>query len=142
MPTSYRIDTQQALVRMRAWGAVTSADLRDHYHRLVADPRFRPEYLHLTNLEAVTGFAIEACVIAEVASWPVFDVGTRRAIVAPSDVAFGLSRMFSLYAERVGQNVRVFREAREAEHWLNSPMEPGREPDVLPAARAARIRAA
>jgi hypothetical protein len=139
---SYTIDPQQGLVRTRAWATCTSADLRGLYHRLIADPRFRPDFLHLTNLEAVTEFAVDACAIVETASWPVFDAGTRRAIVAPSDIAFGLSRMFSLCAERVGQNVRVFRDAVEAMEWLNAPLEPGREPDLVAAARAARLRAA
>ena len=129
MSTSYTIDERQALVRVHARDVFTSADLRDHYHELVADARFQPSYSHLTNLAGVTDCVVESCVIAEVASWPVSTAGTRRAIVAPSDLAFGLSRMFSLHAEQVGQNVVVFRTEAAAVEWLNSPAVPGREAD-------------
>jgi hypothetical protein len=142
VPTSYQIDPVQQLVRCRAWGVISNADPRDHYHSLVADPRFRASFRHLVDLQAVTEFTLESWMIAEVASWPVFDAGTRRAIVAETDVAFGLSRMFSLMAERVGQLVRVFRGLEDAEEWLDSPMEPGREPDISPSPRPARVGAA
>jgi hypothetical protein len=138
MPSSYQIDVIQQLVRTRAWGELTNENLRDHYHRLAVDPRFRPTFRQLTNLDEVITFAIKHWMIAEAASWPVFDVGTRRAVVAASDVAFGLARMFSLNAERVGQNVRVFRLEGEAEEWLDSPAQPGREPDIAP--RPSRIQ--
>jgi hypothetical protein len=142
MPTSYKIDPVQQLVRCRAWGVLSNADLRDHYHSLVADPRFHASYRHLGDLRDVTDFSLESWMIAEVASWPIFDAGTRRAIVATTDVAFGLSRMFSLNAERVGQDVRVFRGLVDAQDWLDSPIEPGREPDISPSPRAARVSAA
>ena len=142
MPETYEIDMDQRLVRARAWGVFSNADLRDHYLLLIADVRFEPSFLHLANLSDVTEFALEPRVIAEIASWPVFDVGTRRALIAPSDVAYGLSRMFSLHAERAGQNVQVFRTEQEAVDWLNSPTRPGREPEITPAAGCVRIRAA
>jgi hypothetical protein len=142
MPTSYEIDPVQELVRCRARGVFSNADLRDHYHALVADPRFHSSYRCLIDLRDVTDFALESWMIAEVASWPVFDAGTRRAIVADTDVAFGLARMFSLIAERVGQDIHVFRGLEEALEWLDAPTDPGREPDISPSPRPARVSAA
>ncbi len=139
MPASYRIDPHRRLVRVRVWGTVTNDDLRDHYHRLAADSRFEPTFRSIADLDAVTRFAVDPCVIAETASWSIFDVGTRRAIVAASDVALGLSRMFSLYAEGVGQNVRVFRTEPDALSWLNSPIQLGQEPDFLDRHREPRL---
>ena len=141
MPTSYRIDPLQGLVRGHACGVLTNAELRDHYHEIVADPRFRSTYAHLMNLTEVTQFALQARVIAEVASWPITIAGTRRAMVAASEVGFGLSRMFSIRAEYVGQNVVVFRTESEAIDWLNSPVDPARKHDPLPASYT-RIMAA
>ena len=142
MSTSYTIDAQQALVCVHARDVFTSADLRDHYHALCADARFQPSYSHLTNLAGVTDCIVESTVIAEVASWPVSIAGTRRAIVAPSDLAYGLSRMFSLHAEQVGQNVMVFRTESAAVEWLNSPIESAAELDIAHDVRDACIRAA
>jgi hypothetical protein len=143
MPTAYRIDVVPQLVRSRAWGELTTEEFRDHYSRLIVDPRFQPSFRGLTCLDDVTKFTIEPWMIAEVSSWPVFNVGTRRAVVARADVGYGLARMFSLHAERVGQNVRAFRDVREAQEWLDSPLVPGREPGIAPPAiRHAQLGAA
>jgi hypothetical protein len=140
MPVSYRIEPAMHLVLSRARGRFTNAELRDFYHQLAADPRFRPEYCQLSNVDDVTEFELDSWMIAQVASWPIFDVGTRRAIVAAGDVGFGLARMFSSYGERVGQDVRVFRTEAEALAWLNSPVAPGFEPPIEPGiAQAPRI---
>ena len=118
MPTSYRIDPERELVVTRAWGAPSSEDLEAHYANLITDPRFRPSYRQLGDLSAVTTFSVDAWRIAQVAATPVFDTGTRRALIAPSEVGFGLSSIFAAYSERAGQDVRVFRERDEAEAWL------------------------
>jgi hypothetical protein len=48
-------------------------------------------------------------------------IGGRVAVVAPSDVHFGLSRMGAVHSEQVGVAARVFRTADEALRWLGPP---------------------
>ena len=48
-------------------------------------------------------------------------IGGRCAVVAPSDVHFGLSQMGSVSSERVGVVSRTFRAREEAVAWLRSP---------------------
>lgn len=45
-------------------------------------------------------------------------IGGRCAVVAPSDVQFGLSQMGSVHSERVGVISRVFRSYDQALAWL------------------------
>jgi hypothetical protein len=40
------------------------------------------------------------------------------AVVAPTDVAFGLSRMWEVLAEKTGWETMVFRTRQEAEDWV------------------------
>jgi hypothetical protein len=42
----------------------------------------------------------------------------RCAVVATSDLRFGLSRMASAYLERYGVDLQVFRDIASAEYWL------------------------
>jgi hypothetical protein len=125
MPASYSIDPMRRLVSGRAWGVMTNEDLRAYYRDLVADPHFVPSFRQLMNLDDVTEFAVKPWTIAEVAAWPAYEAGARRAVVAHSDVAFGMARMFSMHAERARQNIRVFRTVHEAEEWLDSPVAHG-----------------
>jgi hypothetical protein len=118
MPISYSVDTENRLVLSRAWGPLSNTDLHSYYHALAIDRLFRPDFRELLDLTAVLQFLVDSKVLAEIAAWPTFRAATRRAIVAASDVAFGLSRMFATYAEIAGQSVSVFREACTAEAWL------------------------
>jgi len=42
------------------------------------------------------------------------------AIVAPNDVAFGVSRMWEILAEDIGWPTGVFRKIQDAELWVNA----------------------
>jgi hypothetical protein len=118
MAMSHSIDAEQQIVICRAWGVLSNDDLHEHYRLIPADPDFRPHYRQLGDLREVTRLVADSSAIAAAASLSVFAPGTRRALIAQSDVTFGLARMFASYAEDVGQLVRVFRDARDAEEWL------------------------
>ena len=45
--------------------------------------------------------------------------GSRRALVATSDVMFGMARMFEMLREEDGDVFRVFRSMKEAMDWLD-----------------------
>lgn len=119
MPMSYEIDDQRSLVYCRTWGRLTNEELRDHYHALRADPRFDPSYRQLGDLRDVNLDLLDPVVVREVASARVFAPGVRRALVAPSDHAYGLSRIFAAYADTGLQEVKVFRDMATAERWLS-----------------------
>ena len=124
MPTSYNIDSTRNLVCSRGWGVLTTEDLYEHYAKMLADPRFDPGFRQLADLREVTALTIDATAIAQSAAVPTFDSHARRAIVASSDIAYGMSRMFSLYAESSGQTVQVFRTMEEANEWLDQVSAP------------------
>jgi hypothetical protein len=48
----------------------------------------------------------------------VFRPGARAAIVAPSDLAFGLARMWEVYMRGSGLTTRVFRSLSDAKIWV------------------------
>ena len=118
MGMNYRIDHARGLVVTRVWGTFTNDDLRDGISYLIADPRFDHQYRSLVDMRDVLAITVDAWVIAETAKTPLFASESRRAIVAPTDHAFGIARMYAAYAEHEGCKVQVFRELAEAEEWL------------------------
>ena len=118
MSMSYTIDPARRLVRTRAWGVLSTTDLQDSSSRLMADARFEPRYRSLVDLREVTGVSADMEALAQTAAVPLFAEGVQRAIVASSDVAFGIARMYATFAERTGGDVRVFRELEHASDWL------------------------
>jgi hypothetical protein len=120
MPIAHTIDAEHGLVLCRAWDELTNEDLHRHYEDIQADPAFQRSYRQLGDLREVTRLTADSAAIAAAASLQVFVPGTRRALIAPSDITFGLARMFASYAEDVGQLVRVFRNAEDAEAWIEA----------------------
>jgi hypothetical protein len=118
MPTEHVIDASRGLVRSRAWGELSSNDLVAHYASLAADPAFQRHFQQLGDLRDVVSFTVDSRVIAAEAATPLFAPNVRRALVANTDVGYGLARMFAAYAEGAAQHVRVFRDIAEAEAWL------------------------
>lgn len=121
MPIQYSIETDLPLVRSFLTGTVTRDDVRRHYDRLLADPRFDPAFWHLTDLTGVETFAISAADAVTEATLPVFNKGVRRAVVATTPAQLAMAHEFAKLAKRDDHLVAVFRHTAGAEAWLWSP---------------------
>lgn len=120
MGQSYAIDRAHHLVRLRLFGKVSLTDLQDLQRRVATDPAFLPDLHTLTDLSEVTELDVESFALAAAASAPLFITGARRGIIAPTDLLFGMARMYASFAERSGQQIRVFRDRDEAEAWFRA----------------------
>ncbi len=118
MPESFEIDPRVGLVTSRVWGVVTDEEVRQHYLRLLADPRFDPSFRQLADVTGVTAVAASVTTVAVIARTTLFREGVRRAVVASSDLQYGMARLFAAYSEEGRQNVRVFRDLAAARAWL------------------------
>jgi hypothetical protein len=121
MPVSYVIETPRKLIRTACSGAVTFAEVMDHFRQLKEDP-------------ACTGHLDVLLDLREAESTPDSDqlrtVNYQLAIVRPKaefglcaiiasrDAMFGMMRMFGVFAEENFRAIRTFRELAEAETWL------------------------
>lgn len=118
MPADYRIDAQRRLISSAGRGAVTDDDLRGHQARLRSDPAFDPSYDQLWDFSQVTRIEVTSEALRELAGSRSFKAGARRAMVTPSDVGFGLARMFQILHDEAPEELRVFRDLGEARSWL------------------------
>jgi hypothetical protein len=110
-----RIDQAARVVLIEYSGAVEHADAQ------IGNPALRREdwssYVFIVDLTRVTTFNVstEDIQIAAARSGP-DQPRVRCAFIAPSDVAFGLTRMFELLS--AGGQFMVFRTAVAACEWL------------------------
>jgi hypothetical protein len=119
MPASYTIDTDRKLVVSRFWGVATNDDIFDHGRRLRNDPQFRPDFRQLVDMSELTEVRVGSGVIRDASRNQFFSPGVRRAILATSDAAFGMARMYAIGSEGAGQTIEVFRDRKAAEAWLD-----------------------
>jgi hypothetical protein len=124
MPCAYEIDADYRLIRTRIWGLLTYAELTANRLRMENDPAFKADFSQLADLREVTAIALTGDQIREFAAHSPFTPGTRRAVVASSDVAFGLGRVYGSYREAISpkDQIRIFRHLNDAEEWLGLPM--------------------
>ena len=102
----------------RGTGDVTDDEVRGHYVRLRADPRFDPSFQQLVDLRGTTDLAITPRFIVALAENPIFTPGVKRAFVGDQDFQYGSARMLAALGKISGQLIWVFRTLAEAEQWL------------------------
>jgi hypothetical protein len=129
MPAEYQIDQAQGLVLSRAWGVLQREHLIGHGERLRADPDFKPHYRQLWDLTEITKSELSYTELTAMAKISVFAPASRRAMLAPVDVVFGMARMFQMLKESEGETgIRVFRKRSEALRWLETGEDPAPPP--------------
>lgn len=127
MPIDYEIDAARSLVRTRCTGETTLAEVLEHFSELRADPELPKRISVLLDL---TGIATAPerdqlrAIVSEIKQlggslrWGVM------AIVARTDLVFGMSRILGVFVEDAFSNTGVFRQVREAERWLETQIDP------------------
>lgn len=122
MPVAFELDKGKRLVRTRGWDLVTAGDLQAlsaGIRQLFADGTLDAEWSELVDFRAVTRTdmipteAVRA--IARNSPWP---KSSRRVIVAPVTVVYGVSRMYQLMSASDDQALAVVRTEAEALEFL------------------------
>jgi len=121
MPVTYVIDKGQKTIQTRCTGNVTFDEVVDHFRVLEQDPEC-PErldvLLDLTNLTSIPN-ADQLTGVSDAIGRTLEKVRFDAcAIVAPTDLLFGVSRVFEVLAEGRFRMTRTFRRFNEAESWL------------------------
>lgn len=91
----------------------------DDQHRLMADIRANAKALGalagIGDVSHVTTYAVSPATMQQVARGPSpYAAGVPRYLVAPSDIAFGMSRMYQLASDKSNASLRVVRSREEA----------------------------
>ncbi|CAN5773549.1 hypothetical protein BH24GEM1_BH24GEM1_24700 [soil metagenome] len=124
MPVTYTIDQAAGLVRMECSGVFTNQEMLDSLERLHSDPARRagmPSLVDCRRVEQllVTRPGLQAAVTIEASLVDPGQAPWAVAIVAPQDDVFWMARTYEVMRSGSPENVRVFRDALEAEGWLH-----------------------
>lgn len=124
MPSFFKIDKERRFVLSSGNGVFNREEALAHQIRLLSDPDFDPSYSQLVDFTQITKFDLSAEDIRQMAQRKVFSPDSRRAILVPNELAFGLGRMFESLRNTAGERgIRVFRNLEEALDWVLSKQE-------------------
>jgi hypothetical protein len=118
MPMTFTIDPARKVVFTTVSGELTEQDLRDHQEKLLSDPQFNPEYSQLMDATPLKTVRLTSLSTERLLRTRPFKQSARCAVIAESDLAYGISRMIELHCEARGIPFRGFRKRAEAEAWL------------------------
>jgi hypothetical protein len=122
MPVSYRVLPEQGVVVVELRGRIDDAELLEATDRLIADADRLPGLNELVDARELEVNDLSSAALRKVAdrfaAGPRPDEGVRVALVAGSDVAYGLGRMYQALRDGSAAEFRVFRELPEARGWL------------------------
>jgi len=126
MPHSVKIIEDLGVVMARFRSEVSYEEVRNVLDEAVQLPGFRPHLKAIIDFRNATTHATGTDVhkLALYAQNTDLAWGdTKWAVIAPSDLIYGLSRMYSALTSGYEVTTRVFRSAEEADDWLGLGME-------------------
>jgi hypothetical protein len=119
MSVLHAIDEQRDLVLTVFRDDLSDDVLRAHLLELRANPHFHKWMRELIDLRAVTNVSVSSAMLSESARCMLHAPEARRALVAPTDLLFGLSRMYQTNLGEVGSSqLGVFRDLQPALQWI------------------------
>ncbi len=124
MTIRYQIDRSIGRITTQAFGEVTIEEALEHFDELSADPCYEPgldvllDLVDCKSLPETEKVRFAAGRVTASSSSLRFG---RMAIVVPSDVLFGMLRMFHTLSETAFTDAQIFRDRDQALQWLGEP---------------------
>jgi hypothetical protein len=114
MPEFYKIDKERRLVLTTGSGVFTLADAVFHMDKLSKDPDFDPGFSQIADFTQVTRIELSVDEIRRLAQRTIYSASSRRAFIAPDEVAFGIGSMFQILRGLEGEKgIRVSAASRK-----------------------------
>lgn len=119
MPMQYKVLHKFGITLTQWSGTVDATDVQGYLESYQQDPDFRPQYTTLSDVSRVDGVDIDfqraIGLLHFIENLPLKNAVLRTIIWAPSDVVFGVGRMFESMSDlRPGLAIEMYRDEREA----------------------------
>jgi hypothetical protein len=124
MPVEYHWNAKTHLLQTYLSGRITDSEIIEHARQTVEDENIKPVIYEIIYTDDVVDMQLTPASLEDAARnlHTHTDVlrGQRVAIVAMSDVNFGMARMYAMMADAnpASGKVKVFREEDAAMQWL------------------------
>lgn len=137
MPILHTIRTDLKLIVSVHIGAVPDDEFLQSYRTLYAEPDFEIAFDHLVDLRRAQSNTRSASALQTIAliveqRHKGSEHSPKTAIIAKSDVSFGLSRMYQAFSNSVPGERKIFKAPEAALAWLGAPADVLDEFEVPP----------
>src|SRR5262245_52244187 len=121
MQVEREIDSVARVVILTVSGYLNDEGLRELADVLEKTPEVEPDFSLLIDLRNAKGQYVTSAGVRKLAARPlVLSAASRRAVVVPSRLGFGMARMYEMLREDRGGAARTFRSYDEAWRWVTA----------------------
>ena len=122
MPIEYSIDEGLGAIFTTASAVLTEEELLEHKRKIISDPKFRPGFVELSDVRAISEVAISPSGIEKFVEQDASDAELLKdyklAIVVSGALEYGMGVMYEMMSSEQNRNVRIFRDLNPAMDWL------------------------
>ena len=126
MPITYYYRPDQKLIIFIHAGVVPDEEFLSFYRDFYKDPRLDKTFNRLVDLRQAKSSVRSSVVLKKFAAFvgthtPLSATKPKVAVIAPTNISFGLARMYEGYSGFVPEDFTVFRAVDAALDWLRAP---------------------
>jgi hypothetical protein len=116
-----KIDAAARVVILEVSGDLGDPELLGLAEELEKAPEVEADFSLLMDLREASGKSVTSAGVRALAARPlVLSAASRRAVVVPSELGFGMARMYEMLREERGGAPRVFRDYDAARRWVET----------------------
>ena len=118
MAVAYDIDAAKRVVTVTVTGEIDDETFVGIHHQLAGNSAITPDFAMLIDLRAARGQNVTSAGVRALGQLPlVLSPTSRRAVIVPSDLGFGVARMYESRRAEAGAVV-PFRDVAAARRWV------------------------
>ncbi len=119
MRVSCEVDRTDRVVVLCVSGEIDDAGLLGLPAAIGAAGEVPPDFALLVDLRQASGVRVTAAGVRSLVAQPlVLAPASRRAVVVPTDLGFGMARMYEMLREERAGGMRAFRDFDAARQWV------------------------
>ena len=120
MNVDQEVDHTHRMIILTISGELTDQDLLNLADRMQDTPSISKDFVMLIDLRFANGQQVTTEGVRKLAQKPLaLSPGSRRAVVVPSPLGFGMARMYEMLRGSTG-GMRVFGDYDEARKWVET----------------------
>ena len=116
-----QVNAADRVVILSVSGDLGDQELPAIASELEKDPEVQPDFSLLIDLREASGRSVTSAGVRALADRSlVLSPESRRAVVVPSELGFGMARMYEILRENPRGAMQVFRDFDEAQRWVTT----------------------
>lgn len=121
MEIERKIDSVARVVTLTVSGDLGDQELLGLADELAKAPELDRDFSLLIDLRQASGKNVTSAGVRKLVERPlVLSAASRRAVVVPSNLGFGMTRMYEMLRQDRGGATRAFRDYDEAQRWITT----------------------